>query len=526
MKSFFEWFKSSTKVKRWIFLIILGIVLTCYGFTKVLVKDKMEFSDLWSIIITFVVGFLFIIVGIIFIQKRNLEILVEANDTIPQRGKKANIKSLIFNKKIYEDGPKIVVIGGGTGINSVIEGLKKYTSNITVILPMADSEEITHAKQNLELLPLEEIKASIVAMSDKKELMEKLLYWDFKHSGLEGINFGDLYMFAMNEIYENPSEAIQKCTEVLNITGKVIPATLDETTICAELGNTTVVKGKNKIPEAVLEKVEKIDRIYLSPSNCKPAQGVIEAINEAEAIVVGPGDLYTNIIPVLLVKNVAKAIKESNAIKVYVSNLMTQPGQTDNYTLSEHLKAIQAHVGTNLFDYCLSDTGEIVPEYIRKYNKEGADVVEIDNSRLSSKGPKIIQKNMSCIKDGKIRHNSDTIAINIINLICNELLFKDKKHEAEYILLNSVLKEQKKQEKKRQKLMKKNGGQLPEKKKDIKRKSKFSSKYKERVEYIQDSVAKNQESVLLNQKNINLENLNTKKNKKNKGKKSKGKKTK
>ena len=275
-------------------------------------------------------------------------------------------------------------------------------------------------------------------------------------------------------------------------TGKEIPVTLDETTICAELGNQTVVKGKVNIPEVVLEKVEKIDRVYLSPSNCKPAQGVIEAISEAEAIVIGPGDLYTNIIPLLLVKNVSKAIKESSAIKVYISNLMTQPGQTDNYTLSEHLKAIQEHVGTNLFDYCLSDTGEIVPEYIRKYNKEGADVVEVDNSKLSTKGPKIIQKSMSCIKDGKIRHNSDAIAINIINLICNELLFQDKKHDSEYILLNAVLKEQKKQEKKRQKLMKKNGGRLPEKKSTPKRKSKFSSKYKDRVEYIQDSVTKKQ----------------------------------
>lgn len=501
MKSFFEWFKSSTKVKRWIFLIIIGIVLTCYGFTKVLVKDKMEFSDLWSIIITFVIGFLAIIVGIVFIQKRNLEILVEANDTLPQNGKKANIKSLIFNKKVYEDGPKIVVLGGGTGVNSVIEGLKKYTSNITVILPMADNEEITNAKQNLELLPLNDIKASIVAMSDKQELMEKLLYWDFKNSALEGVNFGDLYMFAMNEIYDNPSEAVQKSTEVLNITGKVIPVTLDETTVCAELGNQTVVKGKSNIPEVVLEKVEKIQRVYLSPSNCKPAQGVIEAINEAEAIVIGPGDLYTNIIPLLLVKNVSKAIKESSAIKIYISNLMTQPGQTDNYTLSEHLKAIEAHVGTNLFNYCLTDTGEIVPEYIRKYNKEGADVVEVDNSKLSAKGPKIIQKSMSCIKDGKIRHNSDAIAINIVNLICNELIFQDKKHDSEYILLNAVLKEQKKQEKKRQKLIKKNGGRLPEKKSSPKRKSKFSSKYKDRVEYIQDSVTKKQSIAKVNNKN-------------------------
>lgn len=489
MNSFFEWFKSSTKVKRWIFLIILGIVLTCYGFTKVLVRDKMEFSDLWSIIGTFVVGFLFIIIGIIFIQKRNLEILVEANDTLPKKGK-ANIKSLIFNKKVYEEGPKIVVIGGGTGINSVIEGIKKYTSNITVILPMADCKVITHAKENLELLPLEEIKSAIVSMSDKEELMKKLIYWDFKHSGLEGINFGDLYMFAMNEIYDNPAVAMQKCTEVLNITGKVIPVTLDETTICAELGNGTIVEGKDSISEEVSTKIEKIKRVFLSPSNCKPSSGVLEAINEAEAIIVGPGSLYTNIIPTLLVKNIVKSIKESKAMKIYISNLMTKPGETDSFTLSDHLNAIKEHVGSNIFDYCLADCGEIIPEYIRKYNKEGADVVEIDNSKISTKGLKIIQKNMAYIRDGKIRHNPDAMAINIINLICNELEFKDKKNEPEYVLLNTILKEQKKQERKRQKIMKKNGGKLPEKKKGPKLKSKFSSKYKDRIEYMQNSVSK------------------------------------
>jgi len=492
MKSFFEWFKSSTKVKRWIFLIILGIILTCYGFTKVLVRDKMEFSDLWSIIGTFVAGFLLIVLGIVFIQKRNLEILVEANDIIPTNVKKnnPNIKSLIFNKKIYEEGPKIVIIGGGTGVNSVIEGLKKYTSNITVILPMADAKVITHAKQNLELLPLEEIKSAIVSMSDKEELMKQLMYWDFKHAGLEGINFGDLYMFAMNEIFDNPSIAIQKCTEVLNITGKVIPVTLDETTICAEYGEDGVVEGKYNIPDVVSEKVEKIKRVFLSPSNCKPATGVLEAIADAEAIIVGPGNIYTNIIPTLLVKNVIKAIKESKAMKIYISNLMTKPGETDSFTLADYLKVIESHVGGNIFDYCLADTGEIVPEYIRKYNKEGSDVVDVNTSKISTKGLKIIQKNMSYIKDGKIRHNPDSMAIHIINLICNELVFKDKKNETEYILLNKVLKEQKKQEKKRQKIMKKNGGKMPEKKKTPKGKSKFSSKYKDRIEYMQDNVSK------------------------------------
>ena len=136
MKSFLEWFKASTKVKRWILLIIVGIVLTCYGIAKILVSEEITFFELGKTIVIFIMGFIAIVVGIVFIQKRSLEIIIEANNTSTEKGKKAqlNIKSLIFNKKVYEEGPKIVIIGGGQGLNTVIEGFKKYTNNITSIL--------------------------------------------------------------------------------------------------------------------------------------------------------------------------------------------------------------------------------------------------------------------------------------------------------------------------------------------------------------------------------------------------------
>lgn len=419
-----------------------------------------------------------------------MELIIEANDD-GEKGNRAkiNIQSLIFNKKVYEEGPKIVVIGGGHGLNAVIEGLKQYTNNITAIVTMSDyGRNTTVSRMALDSLPLNEIKDSIIAMSDHEELMKNLMEHNFSNERLYGLNFGDVYLTAMNEIYSNISEAIQKSTEVLNITGKVIPATLDEVTICAELNDGTVIEQKDRIPEIVADKVETINRIFISPSNCKPAPGVLEAIASAEAIIIGPGSLYTNVIPNLLVKNVAKAIKDSKAIKMYVSNIMTEQGQTDNYSLSDHVKAIQAHVGKGVFDIVLADTSEVIPEYIRRYNKEGADVVEANISQTSSMGVRVIERNMSCVKNDRVRHNSDIIASTIIELICNNLKFQDKQNETEYLLLNSVLKEQKKIQNKRAKqaLNHKNKAQK-EKLGKHRGKSKFAMKYSDRVEAIQNS---------------------------------------
>ena len=502
MKSFLEWFKSSAKVKRWVFLIVIGIALVCYGFTKVLVTEEMNFGDIGKIIAIFVVGFVFVVIGIIFIQKRNLEIIIEANDQESAKGKKAkvNIKSLIFNRKVYDEGPKIVVIGGGSGLNTVIEGLRKYTNNITAIVTMSDYGKIpTESRKALDALPLQDIKESIIAMSDKQELMRQLMNLNFNNSRLRGLNFGDIYLTAMNELYGNISEAIQKSTEVLNINGKVIPVTLDEIMICAELTDGTIVEKKDRIPEVVSERVEVINRIFINPPNCQPAPGVIEAIEEAEAIIIGPGSLYTNVIPNLLVKRVSKAIKESKAIKMYISNIMTEFGQTDNYSLAEHIKAIQAHVGKGVFDYCLADTGEVVPEYVRRYNKEGAEIVEANISEAAALGVKIIQRDMSCIKSDKIRHNSAIIASTVIDLICNELKFKDQQNGTEYLLLSSILKEDKKNIRKEQKVENKHDKIVKQATKTVRsknnnRKSKFSEKYKERVQSIQNTEAKIKEN--------------------------------
>ena len=176
MNGFFSWFKPSTKMKRWIAVILIGIVLVCYGISSILVAKEISFAEIAKIIVIFVLGFTFAIVGIIFAQKRTLEVLIEASDLRLEKGKKnVNIKSLIFDKKIYDKGPNIVVIGGGTGLNTVLRGLKNYTSNITALVTVSDYGKLpTDSRKQLELLPLDDIKESLVALSYNEQVMDPL----------------------------------------------------------------------------------------------------------------------------------------------------------------------------------------------------------------------------------------------------------------------------------------------------------------------------------------------------------------
>lgn len=486
MKGFLKWFKSKAKMKRWILLIIIGTLLACYGMAKLINLDKesLEINEVPIVVTSFIIGFTAIVLGIVFMQKRILEILVEESDT---RKERSNVKTLIFNKKIYNQGPKIVVIGGGSGLNTVLRGLKNYTDNITAIVTVSDyGETPTDSRKALEVLPLNDIKESLIALSQNEYEMDCLLNCKFKTGRLQDLSFSDIYFLAMNQESGNFAKSIEEAGCVLNITGKVLPVTLEPISICAELEDGQVIENREKIPEVVSNSGNKISRIYISPTNTKPSPGVLEAISEADAIVIGPGSLYTNVIPNLLVKGIAKAIKESKAIKVYVSNLMTEMGQTDEYTLSDHIKAIIDYIGENIIDYCIYDTGEIIPEFIQKYNLKGSDIVVPDIQKTKDLGVKLIQRDLSKIEYESVRHNSDVIAMTIIQLICDELKFEDMQNDSQYMMLNSKLRETKRERKRRErreKKFQKSGRKQFERKGE---KSKFKTKYNERVQSIKE----------------------------------------
>ena len=257
MKGITHWLKSSSKMKRWLFIILIGIVLTCYGISDILVQKEMQFSEAGKVIVIFVIGFILIVVGLIMLNKRNMELFIEATDERMKNKKTVNVNSLIFDKKIYDKGPKIVVIGGGSGLNTVLTGMKRYTNNLTAIVAVSEyGKEQTLSRRRLgTTLPFDDIKDSIVALSpEKKEDIGRLLNHEMTNPALRGLKFSDIYYTAMKEVYRSDVQAIARSSSIFNIAGNVIPVSDSEIRICAELDNGYVVENKEMIPEIVSEK--------------------------------------------------------------------------------------------------------------------------------------------------------------------------------------------------------------------------------------------------------------------------------
>ncbi len=508
MNGIFHWFKDSSKMKRWIMLILVGIVFASFGMANMIVSSNaITFLQAAKIIVYFVIGFTCVVIGLVFINKRTMELFIEATDDRIDSDEKVNVNTLIFNKKVYNKGPKVVVIGGGSGLNTILEGLKKYTSNITAVVTVSDyGENFGQNNETMLYRQLEDIKNGIasLALSDDSKLNE-LLNYRFSEGELKGITFSDLYFAAMNDITGTTAKAVKESNDIFKIYGKVLPVTKDKMKICAELDNGYLIEEKSKIAETVYDKLTKVNRVYLNPTNCKALPEVIEAIKQADGIIIGPGSLYTNVIPNLLVNGVSRAIKESKAIKLYVCNIMTEPGLTDNYSVADHVNTIIDHCGEGLIDYCLYDTGEVIPEFIKKYNLDGAELVEQDLSDIKDKKIKFIKEDMSIIKDDFVRHNSMIIADTLIKMLCDDLKFKDKQNEPEYIMMNSKLQADKQINKERKRNLKNN---KKEPKTKNRGKSKFASKYSDRIESIKtadEKAAKRKKAVMKKKENkINL----------------------
>ena len=486
-KGIFYWFSNTAKMKRWMILILIGVVFASFGMSSIIVSgDTITFNQAAKIIVNFVIGFTLIVLGLIFLNKRTMEIFVESTDNRIDGDKKINANNLIFNKNIYDQGPNIVVIGGGSGLNTMLEGIKRYTSNITAVVTVSDyGENLTKNNEKMKYLQLEDIKNGIAASAlSEDSKMQQLFNYRFKEGKLKNIPFSDIYFEAMSDISNGLAEAVKNSNEIFKIYGQVLPVTEQEMKICAELDNGYVVEEKSKIASVVYDKLTKINRVYLNPSNCKPTKGVIAAIKNADSIIIGPGSLYTNIIPNLLVNGIARAIKDSKATKIYVCNIMTEPGLTDNFSVSDHINAITEHCGEGLIDYCLYDTGEVIPEFIKRYNKDGADLVEQDLSKVVERRIKFVKENLSVIRDDRVRHNSSLIADFAIQIICDDLKYKDMQNEPEYLMMNSKLKADKEINKKRKKDLKNKN------KKSLKHesgKSKFADKYSERIASIKNA---------------------------------------
>jgi len=313
-------------------------------------------------------------------------------------------------KNVLDKGPKVVAIGGGTGLSVLLRGLKKYTSNITAIVTVADDGGGSGIlREDLGMLPPGDIRSCILALANTEPTMEKLLQFRFKEGMLKGQSFGNLFLAAMNEIYGSFEVAIKETSNVLAVTGKVLPMTLENVTLYAVLENGHVIKGESKIPLKNKELGSRIDYIYMEPKISYPLDEAITAIEEADVIALGPGSLYTSVIPNLLVNNMVGKIHSARAPKVYISNVMTQPGETDGYTVLDHVNAILKHSQEDFLDYVIANIEEIPEETLRKYIFDGSEPVVLgdsDEDILEKKGIKLIKENLVDIKNDYIRHDS------------------------------------------------------------------------------------------------------------------------
>lgn len=437
-----DWLKPGVKVKRWILLGILGILLIAFGLIE-FVQHRLYYFMYIAFYIFLIAAGSFILYTAVSQGMRSIIILINKgyiNVSLDSR----KLENLIYEKRLLVKGPKIVVIGGGTGLSTMLRGLKHYTSNITAIVTVADDGGGSgDLREDLGILPPGDIRNCILSLADTEPLMEELLQYRFKDGRLKNQSFGNLFLAAMDGISSNFEEAVQKMSSVLAVTGKVVPVTLDNIVLKAKLKNGEVVSGESNIPEQALEQMSPIEKVFIEPSNARALQESVDAIREADAIILGPGSLYTSVIPNLLIKDISSALHRTKAIKIYVSNIMTQPGETDGFGVEDHLKAIFKHGGDGIVDYAVVNVGKIDKELEVKYKEETSGMVSIDEEKVKGMDVKIIEGDFIKVKNGLIRHNSDKLADILIETIMDKKLLADKKKIIEYFYLSERLKENK-----------------------------------------------------------------------------------
>ncbi|HLR34913.1 MAG TPA: uridine diphosphate-N-acetylglucosamine-binding protein YvcK [Tissierellales bacterium] len=318
-------------------------------------------------------------------------------------------------------GPKVVVIGGGTGVSILLRGLKEFTSNITAIVTVADDGGGSGVlREDLGMLPPGDIRSCILALANTEPSMEKLLQYRFSEGKFEGQNIGNLFIAAMNEIYGSFELAVKETCNVLAVTGKVLPMTLEDVKLYAVFENGQEVEGESNIPIVGKEIKSRIDYVYMEPKMSYPLEETVESIEEADVIVLGPGSLYTSVIPNLLVNNIVDKIYHSKGIKIYIPNVMTQPGETDNYTVLDHVEAILKHSREDLLDYIIINEETIPREILEKYSEDGAEPVLITKEEekiLKSKNINLLKYDLIDVKKNYIRHDNIKISKIIMELV-------------------------------------------------------------------------------------------------------------
>ncbi|MBF7095921.1 YvcK family protein [Alkalibacter sp. M17DMB] len=322
---------------------------------------------------------------------------------------------------VKKHSKRVVVIGGGTGSSVILRGFKKYTENITAIVTVADDGGGSGVlREDLGMLPPGDIRSCILALADEEGIMQKLLNYRFEEGMLKGQSFGNLFIAAMNGISGNFMEAIRSVSDVMAIKGRVLPVSLDKIILRAKLTDGEMVDGESHIPQRAIEKNTKIQKVSIHPSNVKPLDEAIEAIINAQAVIIGPGSLYTSVIPNLLVDGIEDALRRTEAEIFYISNIMTQPGETDDYDVWDHVRAIETHLrkpDETIFDYIVVNRDIEPGESLDTYRMGGSQRVRFTESEFMNHRYKLILGDFAQVKSNYIRHDADKLAEAILEKV-------------------------------------------------------------------------------------------------------------
>lgn len=406
-------------IKRWLLLFIIGLSLILAGLfssmlgvpqTTRLVRNV--FAKLGSLGVH---PIYLVVLGLVLAIWAGYRLLRSLTMSLVPRSNEKVVDAL-YEVRYRRRGPRIVAIGGGTGLSMLLRGLKEYTSNITAVVTVADDGGSSGVlRGELNMPPPGDIRNCLVALADTEPLLEQLLQHRFDQgSGLKGHSFGNLFLAAMSQMM-GFQQAVQQFGKVLAIRGKVLPVTAENIRLKATTADGNVLYGETTIGSSG----STIAKLELVPSHCLALPEVLKAIEQADAIVIGPGSLYTSLLPNLLVGGVGDAIRSSEALRFYICNLMTQWGETRGYTAADHLQAIYDHVGADLFDYCIVNKQPVAPAVLERYRLEGAEPVQLDLPRLRKFPLRLLTENLLHI-GATAHHDSYALARLVLSRVVAE----------------------------------------------------------------------------------------------------------
>ncbi|BAU15260.1 hypothetical protein LEP3755_58180 [Leptolyngbya sp. NIES-3755] len=414
----FKWLSPGLLVKRWMFISVSGILMVLLGaaiWSRLTpVFYIMQFSGellelLTRLIPNYISGPLVLIAGLLLVfwgQKRTFGSITE----VLMSDRSEELVDVLISHRKLNRGAKIVTIGGGTGLSTLLRGLKTFSANITAIVTVADDGGSSgRLRREIGVLPPGDIRNCIAALADEEKLLTELFQYRFKAGdGLIGHSFGNLFLTVLSDITGDFERAIAASSKVLAIRGQVLPATLSDVRLWAELADGRYIEGESNITEAR----GKIVRMGCKPANPPALPKALDAIEEADYIVIGPGSLYTSVIPNLLVPEIADAIEARQVPCIYVCNIMTQPGETDGYSVADHIRAIDQACGRRLFDSVLVQKTSPSARALLRYAQEQSHPVDLDADAIAQLGRQVIRANIM-IEDeetGYVRHDSRKLA--------------------------------------------------------------------------------------------------------------------